>query len=92
MDKRKSPRREVSLKVRLDYQSGSPLIVQTRDISEGGLFLILGDISRPPIGEVVTVEVLDAEADINAFPSSEAVVVREESMGIGLAFIEMDLD
>lgn len=92
MDKRKSVRREVSLKVKLDYQSGSSLVVQTRDISESGLFLILGDVTRPPIGEVVTVEVLDAEAGISAFPSAEAVVVREESKGIGLAFIVMDLD
>ena len=90
MEKRRSPRKNVTLNIKIIYPSGDSQTVHTRDISDSGLFLILDKLDRPLIGELVTVELLDEPLDTEIFPSSEAIVVRQESEGIGLAFIEMD--
>ncbi|MCW9013347.1 MAG: PilZ domain-containing protein [Gammaproteobacteria bacterium] len=90
MDKRKFPRKEVILEVELGYQTGDIQVVHTRDISDGGLFVILEDVNKPVIGEVVNVKLVGESAGLEVFPSAEAIVVRHEQSGIGLAFIEMD--
>lgn len=90
MDKRKSPRKDITLSVKIIYPSGESQVVDTRDISDGGMFLILDKLERPIIGELVTVELTDDPKNTEALPGSEAVVVRQESDGIGLSFIEME--
>jgi len=90
MDKRKSPRKDITLSINITYPSGESQIVNTRDISDGGMFLILDKLDQPIIGELVAVELTDDPKNTEALPSSEAVVVRQETDGIGLSFIEMD--
>ena len=90
MEKRKFPRKEIILSVKISYPTGESQLVHTRDISDGGMFLILEELDRPIIGELVSVELTDENDNKDVLPSSEAVVVREESEGIGLSFIEMD--
>lgn len=90
-EQRKYPRRELHLEVELGFPSGEKQIVRTRDVSEGGVFVVLDRFYRPVIGEVVTVKLNDVERETHEkFPSSEAVVVRQEEGGVGLAFIELD--
>jgi len=90
-EKRKHPRREAHLEVELGFPSGEKQIVRTRDISECGVFLVLDKLRRPVLGEVVTVVLNNSEQSAGEiFPSSDAVVVRQEEGGIGLAFIELD--
>ncbi len=92
-EQRKFPRRELHIEVELGFPSGEKQVVRTRDVSEGGVFLVLDKLRRPIIGEVVTVKVCEAsngEPVKHTFPSSDAVVVRQEEGGIGLAFIELD--
>jgi len=90
MDKRKFPRKNVTLSIKITYPSGESQTVSTRDISDGGLFLILDKLDKPSIGELVTVELFDNSQNIEVLPSSDAVVVRQESAGIGLSFIDMN--
>jgi len=90
MDKRKSPRKDITLSINITYPTGESQIVNTRDISDGGMFLILDKLDQPIIGELVAVELTDDPKNTEALPSSEAVVVRQETDGIGLSFIEMD--
>ncbi len=90
-DKRKSERRAISLAIELLYPSGDTQTVHTRDISDGGLFLIMEKLKQPIIGECVKVSIMDNNSD-TVLPSNDAVVVRQSPDGIGLAFIEMDLD
>jgi len=88
---RKYPRREVHLEVELAFPTGEKQTVRTMDISDGGVFLIVDKLRRPIIGEVVEVEIVNDEKNTGVlFPSSDAVVVRQEENGIGLAFIELD--
>ena len=90
MDKRKYHRKNITLSVKLIYPEGESQVVSTRDISDGGVFLILDKLEKPTLGELVTVELLDDPQNTEVLPSSEAVVVRQEKAGIGLSFIEMD--
>lgn len=90
-EQRKYPRRELHIEVELGFPSGEKQIVRTRDVSEGGVFLVLDKLRRPVIGEVVTVKINDnVDPSEMVFPSADAVVVRQEEGGIGLAFIELD--
>ncbi len=90
-EQRKYPRRQLHIEVELGFPSGEKQIVRTRDVSEGGVFIVLDKLRRPVIGEVVTVKINEGqEHPENLFPSNDAVVVRQEEGGIGLAFIELD--
>jgi c-di-GMP-binding flagellar brake protein YcgR len=90
-DKRRFERHEAHLEVELGFPSGETQLTRTRDVSEGGVFILIDKLRRPIIGEVVTVKLLEGqESPIETFPSSDAVVVRQEEGGIGLAFIELD--
>jgi len=90
-EQRKYPRRKVHLEVELGFPTGEKQLVRTRDVSEGGVFVVVDKLYRPVIGEVVTVKLNDNEKDAGeVFPSQEAVVVRQEEGGVGLAFIELD--
>lgn len=88
---RKHPRREVHLEVELGFPSGEKKTVRTLDISGGGVFLVVDKLRRPIIGEVVEVKIINDEKKTGLeFPSNDAVVVRQDERGIGLAFIELD--
>jgi hypothetical protein len=58
--------------------------VEMRDMSDGGVFLLTTNHDDFPIGEVVRIQALDIEDA----PILTARVVRHESTGIGLMFIE----
>ena len=75
----------------LIYPSGNVKTVKTKDISEGGLFVILDESEKPVLGELMGVKQV-GEPKGEAFPSEEAVVVRYAPDGIGLAFIEIEID
>ncbi|TNF35119.1 MAG: PilZ domain-containing protein [Gammaproteobacteria bacterium] len=90
MEKRRHPRRPVTLDVELTYPGGETVRVTTRDISESGMFLILDPSHMPTIGEVVGVHLVGDSVDQEHLPGTDAVVVRHTPDGIGLAFIEMD--
>ncbi|MDH5471523.1 MAG: PilZ domain-containing protein [Gammaproteobacteria bacterium] len=93
MEQRKYPRKEIDLEVELSYLDAEPVIVHTRDISEGGLFLIMDSVEkRPVIGELVYVSLVGESANRETLPESAAVVVHQDAMGIGLAYVEMELD
>jgi len=93
MDKelRKHPRQLIHLEVELGFPSGEKQTVRTQDVSDGGVFLVVDKLRRPIIGEVVEVRIVNDEQNTGVtFPSADAVVVRQEERGIGLAFIELD--
>jgi len=88
---RKHPRQQIHLEVELGFPSGEKQTVRTQDISHGGVFLVVDKLRRPIIGEVVEVKIINDEQNTGvSFPSNDAVVVRQEEGGIGLAFIELN--
>lgn len=92
-EKRKFTRREAHFEVELGLPSGDIRLVGTRDISDGGIFILLDQVQHPVIGEVVTVKLTANPQNIGeSLPSGDAVVVRQEEEGVGLAFIELDFN
>ena len=93
MELRKHPRKDIDLEVELSYPDAEPVIVHTRDISDGGMFLILDGLEQKPgIGELVNVKLVGESAKKETLPESAAVVVHKDSLGIGLAYVEIELD
>ena len=93
MDLRKHPRKDIDLEIELSYPDAEPVIVRTRDISDGGMFLILDGVESPPvIGELVHVKLVGESAKKETLPESSAVIVHKDAVGVGLAYVEIELD
>jgi len=92
IESRKSPRYPVHLDVELIYQSGAQHHAVTRDVSDGGMFVLINSELRPILGELVTIRLTGNSIQKIALPSNEAVVVHTAPQGIGLAYIFMELD
>ena len=88
----KEQRRHLRIGLVVDIELTLPdqntLVVRTRNISDGGLFLILDEIELPPVGTEVMVRLKDQLGDGETPPLNRAKVVRHEPDGIGLAFVE----
>ena len=69
------------------------MIVHTRDISDGGMFRILEGVESPPvIGERCHVKLVGESATKETLPESAAVIVHKDTIGVGLAYVEIELD
>ncbi len=88
-NKRRYPRTEIRVNVDLSFSAEDSRIVKTRDISEGGMFLLTNHPENYPLGELVQVHFLDPLND-DADTFKDAVVVRAADDGIGISFIEME--
>ncbi|MBI3188709.1 MAG: PilZ domain-containing protein [Gammaproteobacteria bacterium] len=62
--------------------------VRTKNISDGGLFLVVDGLQLPAVGTDVTVRLKNQLGDGEEPPVNRALVVRHEPDGIGLEFIE----
>ena len=83
-EKRKHLRTAFSANVRLMHANIGTLDVEMRDMSDGGVFLSTGDRVDLPVGERVEIQALDIEDA----PLLSAQIVRSDSEGIALIFIE----
>jgi c-di-GMP-binding flagellar brake protein YcgR len=89
---RKSLRHIVRLHVELTYPSGDHHNAYTRDISDGGMFVLMERELQPVLGEVVSLRILPGGDQHTGLPSTEAVVVHVAPHGIGMAYIFLELD
>lgn len=87
-EQRKFPRTFLSARIRVVHDTIGEGFYETRDISDGGVFIVAGDRPFPPLGSRVTVQLqgLPIEA-----PEVSMVVVRRGQDGFGLSF-EQDAD
>jgi hypothetical protein len=76
------------VEIELTLPDGNVVTVRTKNISDGGLFLVLDDITLPPVGTEVQVRLKNQLGDGEEPPINRARVVRHDPDGIGLAFIE----
>ena len=86
---RRYARHDIQIDVDLTLVDQESQTVQTRDISEGGMFINTDSPSGFPLGEMVHVHYknpLDNEAETDA----DAIIVRLSNDGVGIAFIEID--
>ena len=74
--------------IELTLPNQKQVTVRTKNISDGGLFLILDNTELPPIGTEVQVKLKNQLGDGETPPVNRAMVVRNEGSGIGLEFLE----
>lgn len=83
-NQRQHQRTPLRCKFKIWHDSIGEVVVSTRDISDGGLFLITDEVPIPPIGSVLRGQVQGIMADA---PVVVMEIVRLEPGGIGLRFI-----
>jgi hypothetical protein len=87
-ENRKHLRIGLIVDIELTLPGQKSLTVRTKNISDGGLYLILDDIEMPPLGTEVQVRLKNQLGDGETPPVNRAMVVRSETDGIGLEFLE----
>lgn len=91
MDKdrnRKFPRTRLRAAVTLKHPEVGEQLTHTRDISDGGAFVLTEGITMPDLGEVVEVQVQGLPGE--AAPVVRMRVVRIDRDGMGLEFVGPD--
>jgi hypothetical protein len=86
-EKRRHLRTLLQCKIKINHDLVGEKVVKTRDISDGGVFVVLNPDDIPPIGSIVTGQVQGLMDDA---PILEMEVVRVEPEGIGLRFINLE--
>ena len=84
-DQRKHIRTKLTSNVRLTHPDTGTIEVKTRDISDGGIYVLSRITNLPPVGSQVKVQLMDTPFEA---PILDMRIVRMEDDGIGLAFIE----
>jgi len=64
-----------------------PIEVKARDLSDGGIFVVMGSHPAPPLGTELMVRIKRYTGTINQVPVRMRVV-HQQGGGIGLAFIK----
>ena len=82
-EKRQHSRIPLATRVRIHHDSIGELILRTRDLSHGGLFVYRDQHRLPPVGTVVEVQVQDTPEEA---PIVAMVIVREDDEGVGMQF------
>lgn len=88
-NQRKHARHQIRVDVKLTYTESDEQVLNTRDMSEGGMFLEAGDTIECPLGEMVHLTYFNP-LDDNKETSKDAVIVRKTDDGIAIAFVEID--
>ena len=83
---RNSPRLPIKLEVEFNHQATGVIYLQTKDISDTGIFIELPPEQHPPVGTTAMVKLKNNFDDGEEPPILEMRVVRQTKKGIGLAF------
>lgn len=87
-DRRVHSRTAMSAKVKVVHEQFGEFVFSTRDISDGGVFIVLNDEPfTPELGDNVTVQVQGLPIPA---PVLDMVVVRKTIDGFGLQFDQND--
>ena len=84
-DNRQYERVALASRIRITHDTFGSVVVKTRDISVGGVYLIIDDLSMPPPGTVIEGQIQDEMEDR---PVVRMEVVRVEPNGVGLKFLD----
>ncbi|HSX51546.1 MAG TPA: PilZ domain-containing protein [Cellvibrio sp.] len=84
-DQRRHVRTAFACRIKITHESVGELLVKTRDISDGGVFVVLEPDQIPPVGTLLTGQVQGLMDDA---PVLQLEVVRVEPTGVGLRFVQ----
>lgn len=89
-NRRKDLRTKIKAKVKLTHPDVGSVLLDSGDISDGGVFLYQGETTPPELGESVTVQMTGLPVEAPIVPMK---VVRYTKDGMGLQFdFEQDVD
>lgn len=86
-EQRRHLRTPLACRIKIAHETIGELVVKTRDISDGGVFVILDPKDIPAVGTIVTGQV---QGLMDEAPVLAMEVVRIESEGVGLRFVDPD--
>lgn len=84
-ENRKHSRTPLSARVKISHTSFGTIIATTRDISDGGMFVVKSDVEFPPIGSVMEVQAMDMPVEA---PILNVQIMRLMDDGAGLMFCD----
>lgn len=87
INKRQHLRTRVTVQFKLFHPALGERTVTTRDVSDGGVFLILDDPGVLPVGARVKGQVVGIAEEA---PQVDMEVVRYEAAGLGLKFVDSE--
>ena len=82
---RQHPRTPMKCRIKICHPSFGEVVAQTRDLSDGGVYVKHPDLAAMPYGTIVTGQVQDLPIEA---PVLQMEVMRVDADGIGLRFIE----
>jgi len=88
-EQRQYPRTFLTARIKVIHDSIGEGIYETRDISDGGVFIVAGEKPFPPLGSMVIVQLQGLPIPA---PEVSMVVVRRGADGFGLSFSGDELD
>ncbi|MCH2160055.1 MAG: PilZ domain-containing protein [Oleiphilaceae bacterium] len=83
-DSRRHPRIPMKAQVKISHESFGEVVASTKDISDGGVFLLTDNSDMPAIGTVIQGQVQGLTGDA---PILNMEIMRRTVEGIGLRFI-----
>ncbi|MFV2005175.1 MAG: PilZ domain-containing protein [Gammaproteobacteria bacterium] len=86
---RQFPRQEIQIEVELHFLEDEPRKTITRDLSQGGLFLLLNNSAYYTMGEMISLNFKNPLEDYEN-TDKDAIIVRQTDDGIAVAFIEIE--
>ena len=72
-------------RVKLTHPDTGTIEVKTKDISDGGIYILSAISNLPPVGSQVKVQLMDTPFDA---PVLDMILVHHEPDGMGLKFLE----
>ncbi|SFI11060.1 PilZ domain-containing protein [Pseudomonas guineae] len=82
---RQHPRTSMKCRIKICHASFGEVVAQTRDLSDGGVYVKHPDLVILPQGTIVTGQVQDLPIEA---PVLQMEVMRVDAEGVGLRFIE----
>lgn len=84
-ESRQHVRTMLTSSVKLTHPDTGTIEVKTKDISDGGIYLLSGITNLPPVGSQVKVQLIDTPFEA---PVLDMIIVRLDHNGIGLKFLD----
>ena len=87
-NKRKHTRHAIAVNIKISHTDIGVRVVKTRDISDGGVFVLIEPVEALIPGSIVEGQVQDMVMDV---PVVMMEVIRIEKTGLGLRYVLDDL-
>lgn len=86
VNNRQYSRHPIGVYIKICHEGIDDLVLETKDISDGGIFVVVNPDEMPPLGSIVKGQVQGMAEDP---PIVDMEIVRTTNNGIGLKYINL---